>query len=401
MKHIFLLLLTLLVSSHSFADELTSRPNEQLQNIIDLFQGDSRDDALSQLELRESDLVAFIRQSKDAGSYMLLGRTYFYAEMDSKAIETFKSALQLDPSLSKAHYFVGLIHRYADDLDGAEVSFRHAIAINSNDENYFVELGRTLARKGDLPSASTAYKKALALNKEIFDANFNLATIYANEGDVDSAEKYFLAAIEQEPNDQDSHYNLGQLYQNTNQHNLAIKRFGKVVELYPNDWRALAKLVQENEAVNEYAARDFAIETIYEVWRTNVDEELREQKFYIREQSEIENGKLFVLEYFELKGERARKFVFKLQDEQTKELKFEVSLGSYDSTTEYSRAAGTIRANERIYHLDGYAPNGTHYTYAFFDSMPTYEVVKEIALMVLAGEYKFISRTILPNVPAK
>lgn len=390
-------LLMVFAISNAFANESASRPSEQLQNIIDLLQGDSREDALSQLKLHEGNLIAAIHESKDAAAYMLMGRAYFFAEMDTKAIETFSSALQIDPLQSDAHFFIGLIHRYADDLDGAEKSFREAIAGKNNDEKYFIELGRTLLMKDDQTSASTAYKNALTLNEESFDANFNLAAIYAIEGDVDKAEKYYLAAIDQEPDHLNSHYNLGQLYQNAKKHNLAIKQFEKVIKLNPNEWQAIAKLVQENEAMKDYAARNFAIEAIYEVWRTNKSEELREQKFYIREQRELENGKLFVLEYFELKGDRARKFVFKLRDEETEAFKFEVSLGSYDATTKISRELGEIGPNARLYHLDGYAPNGSHYTYGFFNSIPSYEVVKEIALKKLAGENKSISSTILSS----
>jgi len=390
---LFLFLLTLLAVSNSFADEVTAKPNEQLQEIIDLFIGDAHQEALTQFELHESDLVASVHESKDSEAYLLLGLAYFYSEKDAKALERFKATLQLDPSQSDAHFFTGLIHRFTDDLDGAEKSFQSAISVNSDDEKYFVELGRTLEMKDDPTSASTAYKNALALNEANFDANFNLATIYANKGDTVGTEKHYLAAVEQEPDDIDSHYNLGQLYQNTKQHRSAIKRFETVVELNPNDWRAISKLVQVNETVNDYAARDAAIEKIYEVWRSNVNEDLSEQGFYIREQRETENGKVFALEYFELKGERARKFVFKLQDNQTEELKFDVSLGSYEHTTEYARAIGRIGPDERRYHLDGYSPDGSHFTYAFFNSIPTYEAAKELALKAMAGEQKIISTT--------
>lgn len=395
MKHVFLFLLALFAMSQAFADEPANGPTEQLQEIIDLLDGDSRTEALAELQLRESELVAAVRKSEDAETYMLLARIYFLTEMDAKASEAYKAALQLDPSLSDAHFFIGLIHRYAGDLDSAAASFRGAIAVNSDDQKYFVELGRTLERKDDPAAASIAYRNALALDETNFDANFNLATIYAIEGNTDGAEKLYLAAIEQEPDDLDTHFNLGQLYQNTNQHRLAIERFETVLNLNPNEWRAITKLVQANEALNEYAARDAAIERIYALWRTNASEELAEQGFYIREQRALENGRLFVLEYFELKGERARKFVFKLQDEQTGDIRFDVSLGSYDVTNIDVRATGETGPDERLYHLDGYAPDGSHYTYAFFSAVPAYEEVRDIALKALAGEYEVVSSTVI------
>lgn len=397
MKYLLITLLTLCIGGYSFAEDSPSMPIEQLQNIIDQFQGNSPEDALRQLELHENNLAVSVRRSKNVRAYMLLGQAYFYAEMDAKAIETLNSALQLDASQSKAHYLIGLMHSFADDFDSAEESFRKAIAINSNDEAYFVALGHTLESKNAKAAASTAYKKALSLNSKSFDANSSLATIHAEAGDVKNAKKHFLAALELKPDDLDTHYNLGQLYQNLRQHKLAITQFERVVEINPNDWRTLAKLVQENEALGQYAARDSAIDAIYKVWRLNLDEDLKGQGFYIREQSELENGKLFVLEYFELKGERARKFVFKLRDEETEEVKFEVSLGSYNHTTNYARAIGSLEGDERRYHLDGYAQNGNHYTYAFFNGQPEYEVAKDIALKALAGKYKSISSTIISD----
>lgn len=258
-----------------------------------------------------------------------------------------------------------------------------------------MELGQTLESTGDLVASSEAYKNALAIDQSNLDANFHLATIYGELGDASGAEKHYLAVLEQIPDEGNTNYNLGQLYQNTGKHALAIRRFEKVVEQDPTEWRAIAKLVQENEAIGNIDARDAAIEKIYAVWRSNVREELSERGLYIREQRQLDNGKLFVLEYFELKGERAKKVVFKLQDEQSGDIRFEVSLGSYDATTELARARGSVGPDERVFHLDGYAPNGNHYTYAFFNSMPKYEVIKEMALKAFAGEQHVLSSTVI------
>lgn len=396
-KRLFPFLLILFMSGHGYANEQITSPSEQLEDIIELLQGESRETALKTLELHEKEFLATLRETKDADAYILLGRAFFYAEMDAKASETFLTVLQLDPSQSDAHFFIGRIQAYANDHQAAETSYRKAIAINNKEEKYFLELGRVLLIKEDQTAALTAYMNALAINEKSADANFNLGTLFAITGDSSKAEKYFLAAVDAEPENLTSHYNLGQLYQNAKQHKLAIKHFEKVIELDPNEWQAIQKLVQENEAIKNYAARDAAIKAIYKVWRTNKSEELREQKFYIREQTELENGKLYVLEYFELEGDRARKFVFKLRDEETEEFMFEVSLGSYEATTNISRALGEIAPEERLYHLDGYAPNGTHYTYAFFDAIPSYEAVKEIALREFAGENTSISSIIIPN----
>ncbi|MEM9212706.1 MAG: tetratricopeptide repeat protein [Pseudomonadota bacterium] len=379
----------------SFADESGDDSNQKLQEIIGLFQNNQFDDARSELMNQENDLAVAVQG--DAAGHLLLGRTYFYAEMDGKAAAEFNAALQLDPSLSDAHFFLGLVQRYADDLENAEKSLRKAIELNSGDRKLFLELGQTLQMKGDPDAASTAYQSVLSMDEGDYDAHVNLATIYAIKGETDDAEKHFLAALERNPTDIGSQYNLGQLYQDTRQHNRAIERFTRVVEANPNDWRAISKLVQENEAIGDKTARDNAIEAIYEIWASGSEADLREQGFYIREQLVTENGQLFVLEYFELSGTRPRKYVFNLQNPETEETLFVVSLGSYDTTTEFARATGDIGADERLFHLDGYSPNGSHYTYGFFNPMPTYDVIKELALDALEEELEIVSSTIIPE----
>jgi Tfp pilus assembly protein PilF len=394
---LLILFLLLPQSGYLLADPPPEGDKERLQEIVELFRSNSSDEALRQLRLHETTLLEAISESKDAEAYLLLGRIYFYAEMDSKAKDSLNAALKYDPSLSDAHFFTGLIHKYAGDLDNAERSFRNAIELSNSSDDYFVELGRILEEKDDSNSALVEYKNALAINNRNFNANFNSATIYAIDGDNERAEKHYLAALEQEPDDLDSNYNLGQLYQNTSQHRLAIRYFSRIIELDATEWRAIAKIVQESEALGEIEARNAAIDRIYEVWREGVSKELQDQGFYIREQKQVEGGKLFVLEYFELRGNRARKFVFKLQDPATGQIKFDVSLGSYDETTQISRELGNIEADERIYHLDGYGPNGSHYTFAFFDAPPEYEVVREMALKALSGELSAISSTVPSN----
>lgn len=395
MKH--LLLFVLLFSEYSLADPLSENDEKRLQEIVELFKSDSDEEAIRQLRLHENTLLEAISDSKDAGASMLLGRAYFYAEMDSKANSALNAALQYDPSLSDAHFFIGLIHMYSGDLEEAEQSFRDAIALNSGNDNYFVELGRIFERKNDSKSATIEYENALSIDRMNFRANFNLANIYANDGSIQKAEEHYLAALKKEPDDPDSNYNLGQLYQNTNEHQLAIKYFSIVVDLDATEWRAIAKIVQENEVLGKLEAKDIAIREMYDLWRRAEVGDLQDQGFFIREQREIDGGKLFVLEYFELKGERARKFIFKLQDVVTGDSKFEVSLGSYDVTTQISRELGEIGADERVYHLDGYGPDGSHYTFAFFHSVPDYEVVREMALKVLSGELEAISSTVPSN----
>lgn len=395
MKHALLLSIVLLFHGNFLlAEQIPDANTEQLQELVNLFQGGSSEEALRRFQLQEAALLEAVGESKDPQAYLLLGRLYFYAEMDPKAMSALSAALEYDPSLSDAHFFTGLVHKYAGELDSAEQSFRNATEVGNPDAVYFVELGIVLEEQEESNSALMAYNSALEIDNSNFDANFRSANIYAEGGAYEEAEEHYLAAIQQEPNDINSNYNLGQLYQNTGQHRSAISYFSKVVELDATDWRTYAKIVQSSQAHGDVEKRDAAIESIYEIWRGGTSRELQEQGFYIREQMQMEPGKVFVLEYFELKGEHARKFVFKLQDPDTGEHKFDVSLGSYDAINMLSRELGSVGADERLYHLDGYGPDGSHYTFGFFESQPKYDVVREMALEALSGELSAISSTV-------
>jgi len=391
MKQLTVFLFLLGALGCAAAEDPAVPPIAELQTIVEMFGAEQGEAAFTQFQNQETNLIALVEQAGDAQNYTLLGRAYFYTEQDAKALKAFEAALQRDPKLATAYCFTGLIHRYANDFERAEAAFRKAVEFAPDNAGYYLELGRTLDMNNAPDGALPAYKKAIELEAGNFDAHYNLAVIYADKDNFENTEKHFLAAIKAKPDDLDSHYNLGQLYQNNKKHRAAIAKFEKVMTLNPNEAQALAKLVQENAAINDNKARDMAVERIYKLWSSGQDKAHAEQGFYIREQFDFEQDRIFVLEYFELKGERAKKYVFKRQNQQTKELMFDVSLGSYEHTTKISREIGDIGPDDRLFHMDGYAPDGSHYTYGFYMPMPTYDTVKEIALKAFSGEQDIVS----------
>lgn len=391
------LVLLFFISSFSYASPSIEDSDQQLNKILDLFISGSKDQAIQLLKSNEEALLKNLIDSSNADSYLLLGRIYFYAEMDVKAENVLNTALSYNKTLPKAHYFIGLINMYANKLLMAETSFEKAIGLDDSNERFFIELGRINERLEKLESAMLNYKKALSLNQLNYTANFNLANLYVGKNDNDKAEKHYKLALKTKPDNLLLNYNLGQLYQTNKSHELALKYFSKVIELDSTNWRAVAKVIQENQALGKISERNHSIKYIYKLWSENKTNELVKQGFFIREQTSIKEGKLFALEYFKLAGDRARKFIFKIQDPATGHNIIEISLGSYDGTTQISRETGGIGADERIYHLDGYLPNGSHYTYAFFNKQPSYDDIKQMVLNVLNGKHKSISSMVPAN----
>jgi hypothetical protein len=68
-----------------------------------------------------------------------------------------------------------------------------------------------------------------------------------------------------------------------------------------------------------------------------------------------------VFEYFELKGDRALRYVFSIVDESRNDEKYRLSLGSYEVTNAvwHETSKPRPKATDRLFHLDGYYEWGT------------------------------------------
>jgi tetratricopeptide (TPR) repeat protein len=95
----------------------------------------------------------------------------------------------------------------------------------------------------------------------------------------------------------------------------AEKLWKSLTELDPDDWRARAKLVQTYQAIGDLKARDEQRWKLFDLRKSGKSEDLNKLDFYCREQFEAAGKKLLVFEHFELKGERALRYVFSILDE--------------------------------------------------------------------------------------
>lgn len=204
---------------------------------------------------------------------------------------------------------------------------------------------------------------------------------------VDSKE-----ALRADPNDQEALYDLGLASYLDEEYPQAIEAWERLAKLAPDDWQLRAKLIQAYWAAGKQREADKAIKELRDARVTGKAQDLKDSKFFIRDQFVIGDVRVFTLEYFELEGERPLlwKFVMRSGDK-TRDRHF--SLGSYDSTTEAMRAMGDIGPKERAFHLDGYWDNGDHETFGFFKGRPDYETVRKQVAEILNGKRAPMSST--------
>jgi hypothetical protein len=115
---------------------------------------------------------------------------------------------------------------------------------------------------------------------------------------------------------------------------------------------------------------------------------------YCREQFEAGGEKVMVFEEFELKGDRALRYVFSVLDESEAKEKYRISLGSYDSTNAYwhESTKPKPKKEDRLFHLDGYYSWG-HATFGMYFPEPTYDQVRITVIEILEKKRNPVSST--------
>ncbi|WP_395741327.1 tetratricopeptide repeat protein [Prosthecobacter sp.] len=222
----------------------------------------------------------------------------------------------------------------------------------------------------------------------ILFATFSATATFA--ADEPPTKEDLIAALKQDPSDQSALYNLGLLNYLEDNYAEAIKHWQTLRTLEPTDWRVREKLVQAYWGAGDTKAATTEIAALREARDSKKHPELSKKEFFICDQFQIGTIRAFVLEYYDLKGDRplAWKFILRTGDE---DVDHRYSVGSYDTATAVARELGTIGPNERQYHLDGYWTNGSHATYGFYRNRPDYQNIRTQVQQIIKGEMQPIS----------
>lgn len=190
-------------------------------------------------------------------------------------------------------------------------------------------------------------------------------------------------------------YNGGLAAFETKDYELAIKLWTQLKRLEPSDMQVRSKLVQTFQAGEKFEERDRERKELFELRRSGKGEGLANNDFYVREQVEIAGKKVMIFEHFELKGDRAVKYVFYVLNNDGK-TEYKISMGSYALTNGLWRATAkpTPAENERLFHLDGYYSWG-HATFGMYPKEPTYDEIRKIVKEIIEKGQKPISSTVI------
>lgn len=136
-----------------------------------------------------------------------------YAQNSQAAIAYYQMARTLDPGEIENYIQLGMLYFNQEDFANAEVIYRKAITIASDNPRLYSNLGYLRWMDGDVDVALRYYEKAIALDSEYEIPINNMGVIHLDMlGDVEKAIELFKRAIEIDEHYALAYYNLGRAY---------------------------------------------------------------------------------------------------------------------------------------------------------------------------------------------
>lgn len=150
-----------------------------------------------------------------AEMHQVMARELARQNDNTEAIANYRAAITIDPRLAGLHTELGDLLFHSEDLAQqaqAAAEFKAALAINPDDEQAQLSLGRIEARQGNTKAAYADFSRALELNPGDGDACTELAMLLITMNQPDKAQQMFERAVQIDPTNDVAHYRLATLY---------------------------------------------------------------------------------------------------------------------------------------------------------------------------------------------
>ena len=157
------------VAKSTFVDVAT-RNTQHLPEVTD---GDIDD-------LGES-LVRAFNARNQADKHIIFGRDYMRSDNHERAISNFEQALEYDPGLALAYFFMGQSYLERDMIDQALVSLEKAIDLDPAYINAYHSIGEAYLEKGDTLQARDFFEELIRRKADDCDIQVAYGYVMANQ----------------------------------------------------------------------------------------------------------------------------------------------------------------------------------------------------------------------------
>jgi tetratricopeptide (TPR) repeat protein len=171
------------------------------------------------------------------------GMAYFGIHNFSAALKEFQQAVEIDPKLDVAHFFIGNSHAVTGELEAAVTQYKIALELNPNSVAYCFALGKVLGEMGPerVQESIRWLVKALTLKPDDVPAKFALALSSERAGNLRRASALLEDVTAQFPDELAAHIALVRVYTLLR----AVEKRDREI--------AIVKKLQENKQQNSHA----------------------------------------------------------------------------------------------------------------------------------------------------
>ncbi len=152
------------------------------------------------------------------------------------AIESYVSAIDLDPTFVQAYYRQARCERNLGDPEAALETLDRALAVRPDYVTAIIEKGNILRSQSRGPEAEETYRMAIAFDATSSDAYVGLGAVLRTD-QRDEAIRTFEMAISLNPKNSTAHEYLGEIYSDQENWKKALDHLSTASKLKPKDYR--------------------------------------------------------------------------------------------------------------------------------------------------------------------
>jgi len=314
-----------------------------------------------------------------------LAQLYRELTRDDEATAAIDLAITRDGKRAEFHYLKGVLAIYGEKHEAAIPSLRKAADLDPKNPDYRDRLARIYMAMDDDAKAETEFAALVKLDPKNIGGLVRLAIINRRREDYEAAIKFIEQARAIDPKNVEALQMAAVIYETGDRPGEHLAAVKKLAEVAPENEYALGRLLVAgaNAGRSDEAAgyRKKLIE-LHGQGKTASDT-------FDRETFMVGKSRVVAREFYKLEGPRAVRYKFDVKPPEGPG--FAISLGSYETTTLFARQSGSIKADERIFHLDWYGPEGEHRTYGMYAKEPTYEATRKSVRENLENKLEAIS----------
>ncbi len=213
--------------------------------------------------------AAFVRATRiDADrleAWRNLAYVYYQTDQTEEAIATYRHITDQASDDVDSFYSLGVLllneNRYVEAVD----VLNHLTEIDGNHLEGHINLAVAQVNTDDLQGAEQSYKQAIAIAPDAANPRYNLGNLYWQQERYEEALAAYVSSVELDPSDNDALYNLAITHIALNDADSALPLFEQLSVRIPNNasvWRELGRMYAINgqiEQSKEAYAREQAL----------------------------------------------------------------------------------------------------------------------------------------------